>query len=273
MDTIMKLIPTLLLVPALALAQTAPKTASSGAAAKPHLTAHAATAASGCVKEPDLASPKVPALPASAPCAKHLYTITSSPTVKLEGISTMEGSDLATRLGIVSSSISLDYIDYKVGTGELAAPHKYYSVNYTGFLTDGTIFDSSALQGAPHTFLYGHHDVIPGWDTGLDGMRVGGKRRLIIPWQLAYGAQGRPPKIPARADLIFDLELVGQSDIAPPPPAKPVSPPVRPATAPAATPAPSGTPAPAAAPAAPPAATAPATPPAATPPTPATPPR
>jgi peptidylprolyl isomerase len=262
----MKLISILLLVPALALAQTAPKPASPAAATKAHPAAHAATPAGACVKEPDLSSPKIPALPAGAPCAKHLFTITSIPTVKLEGVSTMEGPDLATRLGIVSSSISLDYIDYKVGTGELAAPHKYYSVNYTGFLTDGTIFDSSALQGAPHTFLYGHHDVIPGWDTGIDGMRVGGKRRLIIPWQLAYGVNGRPPKIPAHADLIFDLELVSQSDIAPPPPAKPVPPPVKPPTPPAAPPAPP------AAPATPPPPSTPTTPPAATAP-PATPPK
>jgi peptidylprolyl isomerase len=238
----MKLITALLLLPALALAQTAPKPKPATAAAKTHATATASAATHGCVTLPAL-SPKIPALPAGAPCAKHLYTISTVPSVKLENVSPMEGTGLAERLDILPSSFSLDYIDFKTGTGELAQPNKYYTLNYVGYLTDGTVFDSSAIQGQSFTFKYGEHQVIAGWDTGLNGMRIGGKRRLFIPFQLAYGPNGRAPKIPAKAELIFDVELVAQGDKPPtleakpipPPPGAPTSVPVPPATPPATT--------------------------------------
>jgi peptidylprolyl isomerase len=228
---------TTLLVASLALAQNA-ASAQSKAPAKPaaaHATSatHAATpgAAHGCVKLPDL-SPKIPALPAASSCAKALYTITSVPAVRLDYVSPEEGTALKDFLGIEASSFSLAYVDTKVGTGELAAPHKYYSIQYTGYLADGSKFDSSYDHGGePLAFPIGQHQVIPGWDTGFAGMRVGGKRRLFIPFQLAYGPNGRPPTIPARAMLIFDLEFVAQNDKAP----EPKTPPVQPAspTAPA----------------------------------------
>ncbi|MGD0796817.1 MAG: FKBP-type peptidyl-prolyl cis-trans isomerase [Acidobacteriaceae bacterium] len=211
----MKLIAVFLLAPTLAISQTAAKPKPT--AAKPH--AAAAVSSPGCVTEPQL-SPKIPTLPAGSPCAKHLFTIVAAPSVKLENVSPLEGPGLAERLGIELSTFSLDYIDYKTGTGDLAAPALYYTVNYTGYLPDGSVFDSSTIQGAPHVFLYGQHQVIPGWDTGLNGMHVGGKRRLFIPWQLAYGTAGRPPKIPPKTALIFDVELLSQSDKAPPPPPK-----------------------------------------------------
>lgn len=112
---------------------------------------------------------------------------------------------------------ALRYIDITVGTGELAVPRRYYTVHYTGWLTDGTKFDSSYDHpGAkPFPFPYGARQVIPGWDTGFEGMHVGGKRRLFIPYQLAYGESGRPPVIPPKADLIFDIELVSQSETDP----------------------------------------------------------
>lgn len=113
---------------------------------------------------------------------------------------------------------SLRYIDSVIGTGPLAEQRKYYTVHYTGWLTDGTKLDSSVDRGAPITFPYGARQVIPGWDTGFEGMHVGGKRRLFIPYQLAYGESGRPPIIPAKANLIFDIELIGQSDTPPTPP-------------------------------------------------------
>ena len=127
---------------------------------------------------------------------------------------------------------ALRYIDTQVGTGELAKTRQFYTVHYTGWLTDGTKFDSSHDHpgGDPIVFPYGAHQVIPGWDTGFEGMHVGGKRRLFIPYQLAYGESGRPPVIPAKADLIFDVELVAQSDTppqpkpAPAPEAKPAEP-------------------------------------------------
>ena len=135
---------------------------------------------------------------------------------------------------------ALRYIDMLVGTGPVAEPRKFYSVRYTGWTTDGKKFDSSDDHPGkePITFAYGAHRVITGWDTGFEGMHVGGKRRLFVPYQLAYGESGRPPVIPAKADLIFDVELVSQSDT---PPA--------PATPPAARPAPAapGTPPPASA--------------------------
>jgi peptidylprolyl isomerase len=234
----MKLITTLL-VASVALAQNA-ATAQTKATAKPavHATAHAAPAAAahGCVKLPDL-SPKIPALPASAPCAKALYTITSVPAVKLDYISPEEGPALKEFLGIEASSFSLAYVDIKVGTGELAAPHKYYSIQYTGYLADGSKFDSSYDHGGdPLVFPVGQHQVVPGWDTGFAGMRVGGKRRLFIPFQLAYGPNGRPPTIPARAELIFDLEFIAQSDKAPTPPPAPAQPAPKAPAAPAAQP-------------------------------------
>ena len=112
---------------------------------------------------------------------------------------------------------TLRYIDLKVGTGELARTSAqgaivFYTVHYTGWLTDGTKFDSSVDRNEPFVFPVGAKRVITAWDTGFEGMRVGGKRRLIVPYQLAYGVPGSPPVIPAKAVLIFDVELLGQGD-------------------------------------------------------------
>src|SRR6185437_12837132 len=110
----------------------------------------------------------------------------------------------------------------KAGDGPLAKPHQYYTIHYTGYLTDGTKFDSSIDRGTPITIPYGERKVIPGWDTGFAGMRVGGKRRLFIPYELAYGANGSGP-IPGKSELVFDVELVGVSDTPPPPAAPPAA--------------------------------------------------
>ncbi len=119
--------------------------------------------------------------------------------------------------GTPKNLYALRYIDITVGSGPLAESRRYYTVHYTGWLTDGTKFDSSSDHpGAkPIVFPYGARQVIPGWDTGFAGMHVGGKRRLFVPYQLAYGESGRPPVIPAKADLIFDVELVSQSETDP----------------------------------------------------------
>jgi peptidylprolyl isomerase len=142
-------------------------------------------------------------------------------------------------------TFSLDYVDTKVGTGPLAEPHKWYTVHYTGYLVDGTKFDSSVDRGQPISFPYGAHRVIEGWDTGFEGMRVGGKRRLYVPYQLGYGENGHQ-QIPAKAELVFDVELVAQSDAqpAPPTPPKPPTPPAG-ATEPGAAPSPMPKPTPA----------------------------
>ncbi len=100
-------------------------------------------------------------------------------------------------------------------------PGDFLTVQYTGWLaSNGQKFDSSVDRNEPFTFQQGAHRVIPGWDQGLNGMRIGGKRRLFIPWQLAYGELGRGP-IPPKADLIFDVELLAAS---PEPPEVPVPP-------------------------------------------------
>ncbi len=129
--------------------------------------------------------------------------------------------------GCTKPLYTLTYIDTVVGTGAPVTARKWLTVNYTGYLTDGTKFDSSVGK-EPITFPYGAHQVISGWDTGFEGMNIGGHRRLFIPYQLAYGEAGRPPVIPVKAELIFDLELLAISDT-PPAPKTPPTPPAPPA--------------------------------------------
>jgi peptidylprolyl isomerase len=218
-------------------------------------------AAGGCVKTPAL-SPKIPAVPATAPCAKSLFRFTTSPNIRLDYVSPLVSPEMKEALNLTPVTFSLDYIDTKVGTGDLAQPGMDYTLQYTGYLVDGTQFDTSIGKPAPFTFPIGQHRVIPGWDLGFQGMRVGGKRRLFIPHQLAYGEKGQGV-IPPKAELIFDIELLSQKLTAPPQPPTPPAP-AKPATPPPATPPAGSTAAPAtpAAKPAPAAATpAPATPP------------
>ena len=99
--------------------------------------------------------------------------------------------------------------ELKEGTGPVATRGQTVSVHYTGHLTNGTKFDSSLDRGQPIEFPLGTGVVIKGWDAGIDSMRVGGKRKLTIPPELAYGARGTPGgPIPPNATLVFDVELV-----------------------------------------------------------------
>src|SRR5690349_18889416 len=102
----------------------------------------------------------------------------------------------------------MEFIDIQVGTGDQALAGKLVTVHYTGWLTDGKKFDSSRDRNRPFDFQLGAGNVIRGWDEGVQGMRVGGQRRLIIPPSLGYGQRGAPGAIPPNATLIFDVELL-----------------------------------------------------------------
>lgn len=103
---------------------------------------------------------------------------------------------------------SLVIQDEVIGTGSEATNGSLVSVHYTGTLTNGQKFDSSRDRGVPFEFVLGNGSVIPGWEQGIMGMKVGGKRVLIIPPQLAYGAQAIGNIIPANSTLVFEVELV-----------------------------------------------------------------
>jgi FKBP-type peptidyl-prolyl cis-trans isomerase FkpA len=107
-----------------------------------------------------------------------------------------------------TTSSGLQYWDIVVGTGATAVSGKAVKVHYTGWLTDGKKFDSSVDRGQPFSFSLGAGQVIKGWDEGVAGMKVGGKRQLRIPPELGYGARGAGGVIPPNATLVFDVELL-----------------------------------------------------------------
>jgi FKBP-type peptidyl-prolyl cis-trans isomerase len=108
----------------------------------------------------------------------------------------------------ITTASGLKYIDLAEGTGASPRTGQLISVHYTGTLQDGTKFDSSRDRGQPYEFRIGTGSVIKGWDEGLMNMKVGGKRKLIIPSNLGYGPRGNPPNIPGNATLLFDVELM-----------------------------------------------------------------
>ena len=114
---------------------------------------------------------------------------------------------------VIEMPNELKYTDTKTGDGAAATPGNKVSVHYTGWLYNngakGAKFDSSVDRGQPFQFTLGAHQVIAGWDEGVAGMKVGGKRTLIIPPELGYGARGAGGVIPPNATLMFDVELLG----------------------------------------------------------------
>ena len=107
------------------------------------------------------------------------------------------------------TSSGLEYEDTTVGTGASPTAGQRVTVHYTGWLTNGTKFDSSKDRGKPFSFTIGRGEVIAGWDEGVATMKVGGQRKLTIPASLGYGARGAAGVIPPGATLIFDVELLG----------------------------------------------------------------
>ena len=142
---------------------------------------------------PILAAASVLFVLAQAPAHKPTHPASTGPTkVTGDGVKTESG---------------LQYWDIKLGTGEEAKPGSKVKVHYTGWLTTGKKFDSS-IGHQPYEFTLGQGEVIKGWDEGVTGMKVGGKRQLRIPPELAYGEDGHPPQVPSNVTLIFDVQLV-----------------------------------------------------------------
>jgi len=108
-----------------------------------------------------------------------------------------------------TTTSGLQYEELKVGEGALAESGQHVTVHYTGWLTDGTKFDSSKDRNDPFQFRLGAGQVIRGWDEGVAGMKVGGQRKLTIPPELGYGARGAGGVIPPNAVLVFEVELLG----------------------------------------------------------------
>jgi len=122
----------------------------------------------------------------------------------------VNAADLTSDPDLVTTKSGLKYKDLKLGEGATVAAGNRVTVHYTGTFTDGQKFDSSLDRNKPFELTIGRGQVIKGWDEGLVGMKVGGKRKLIVPPELAYGDAGQPPKIPPKATLIFEVEIVDE---------------------------------------------------------------
>jgi len=131
----------------------------------------------------------------------------SAPTKKKAAAPVTGGPTKVTGTPVKTAS-GLEYWDIRKGTGATAAAGHKVQVHYTGWLTNGKKFDSS-VGGKPFEFTLGAGQVIKGWDEGVAGMQIGGKRQLRVPASLGYGQDGYPPVIPPDATLIFDVQLIG----------------------------------------------------------------
>ena len=146
--------------------------------------------------------------PEPSASAPPVVEVAPTPVITIEPIAAQPPPDFEeTDKPVETTASGLMYIDLEEGTGPMPASGQTVAVQYTGWLVNGTRFDSSWERGTPLTFPIGSGKVIPGWEEGVSTMRVGGKRRLIIPPNLAYGSAGNGP-IPPNATIVFDVDLV-----------------------------------------------------------------
>jgi peptidylprolyl isomerase len=140
--------------------------------------------------------------------AAELTQTLPAPTTLTEN-NTLIASNTMSDANAVTTPSGLKYVELKEGTGATPQPGQTVEVHYVGTLENGTKFDSSRDRGQPFSFKIGVGQVIKGWDEGLSTMKVGGRRQLIIPSELGYGARGAGGVIPPNATLLFDVELLG----------------------------------------------------------------
>ncbi len=157
----------------------------------------------GCDKKRELEPP--PKVVASAAPVQHTDEGDETASAAAGGDAAAPSAEAGAPKGAVTT---LDKKDLKTGTGPAAKAGDLVRVHYTGRLLDGTKFDSSLDRGDPFEFTLGQGQVIKGWDEGVAGMKKGGKRKLTIPSDMAYGKIGSPPKIPPDSPLEFDVELL-----------------------------------------------------------------
>jgi len=173
------------------------------------LTLIGVVALAGCKAAPKPASTANPAGQAQAQTPADQN---AGATSQDQGAPAQEAQQIAPQLSAPGKKVKdvtkLVIKDQKVGTGAEALSGHAVLVHYTGWLTDGTLFDSSLNSGQPFQFTLGAGQVIKGWDQGVAGMKVGGVRQLIIPSAMGYGPAGSPPQIPGGATLVFEVQLL-----------------------------------------------------------------